>query len=134
MGSIPTGTIAEKVNTMATQAEEESCEQLCSLLTDAEDAFLEKTAETIQSDSVVMEEDGSFRYKKLSHRNSGSTWLSEKQEELARKRKELVLGLDSFNEHSLSEANRIIDQERREFRDTHTSPVGKAVRLIRGRF
>lgn len=115
---------------MTTQAQEKSCEELCSLL-DGSDEFLSRTTETIQSDSVVMEEDGSLRYRNLSHDNH-SSWLEERREELNKKRKELVLGINDFDKHSLSEANQKIDEEWREFRDKHTSSVGKAVSFIKG--
>lgn len=114
---------------MTTQHQENSCKRLQELL---DQSALEKTEETLQSEEVVMEEDGHLRYRNISH-SDGSSWRSQKREELAESRKKLVLGLGEYNKHSLSEANAIIERRWHEYKQEHTSPVGKAVNFIKDR-
>lgn len=137
MGSIPTGTINAicrvkqlRSQNMTTQAQEKGCDELCQLLDEDE---LDLARETVESDSVVMEDDGTIRYRDVSHPRNKPLFYNRKKEELRRKRKELVLGMGDCNKHTLAEANAIIEEEWQEFESRHRSPVGKFVTFIRAR-
>lgn len=79
------------------------------LLDELRDERLPQVCEVVEQEDVVMYPDGSLQY------TSGG----KKKSLLRKKRKELVLGINGFEEHSLSEANEIISSQR----DSHLSRI-----------
>lgn len=75
-------------------------DEACAILRDICDSGkLEHTKEVCESDAVVMNQHGALAYA------NGNEELARKR----RERKELVLGLNGHDSHSLAEANAIID-------------------------
>lgn len=71
-----------------------------SLYQELRNGSLPQTREVVEQDDVIMDSDGSFSYANSPPREGV----------LGRRRKELVLGLNGFEEHSLEEANRLINK------------------------
>ena len=67
------------------------------------DGALPHCKEVVEQDNVVMLRDGSLQY---------ADGKDEKVVQLRRRRKQLVLGLNGFEQHALDEANQIISSAR----------------------
>lgn len=128
-GSNPTGLLAE-TNESMTQHGERACEELHALLNQDGD-LLPRAKESLESEYVIMDRDGNLKYRSTSAPEGVKHQL---KEDLAKKRKKLVLGLGEYDRHTLQEANEIIREEWRDFVYQKRTPVGKVVTLIREQF
>lgn len=101
---------------------------------DGTDPQLTSEREWAAADGVVLSKDGRLRAKMATHSNSGTAVWLEKKEELGEKRKHLYYGLEGYDEHSLEEANRIVEDEWNEFVEEQRSLVGQIVKNLRETF
>lgn len=90
--------------------------------------------ELARLDAFVLTDDGRLRAKmETISKGGGRIWV-DKRQELAEKRKKLVYGLDGYDEHSLDEANRIVDAEWEAFVETQRGIIGTIVETLRETF
>ncbi len=101
---------------------------------DGTDPQLTSERECAAMDGVVLSSDGRLHAKMDAHSNSGDAIWLEKKKELDEKRKRLYYGLDGYDEHSLEEANRIIEDEWEDFVEEQRSLVGQLVQNLRETF
>jgi hypothetical protein len=109
---------------MATEVQEETCDKLSNLIHKDED-ILQHTVESVKAHNVGMDEDGHLIYLDTA-RASGK---QQTRARLSRRRKELVLGLHGHAQHSIEEANEIIEEQWHD-RDTRSGLFGRAKSFI----